>query len=83
MACFRCNTTENFIFSFKYRQQKVDLNASEKSLIFVTIRHRKCHLYVQLSRTKTSYLRKNTQLQKDITFLHFRLRESLENMIFP
>ena len=37
MACFRCNNTENFIFSLKYRQRKVDLNANEKSLFFVTI----------------------------------------------
>ena len=39
MACFRCNTTENFIFLLKYRQRKVDLNTSKKSLVFVTIRH--------------------------------------------
>ena len=38
MACFCCNTTENFIFSLKYRQRKVDLNTSKKSLVFVTIR---------------------------------------------
>ena len=31
MACFRCNKTENFMFSLKYRQRKVDLNTSEKS----------------------------------------------------
>ena len=40
MAYFRCNTTEIFIFSLKYRQQKVDLNTSKKSLVFVTIRHK-------------------------------------------
>ena len=79
MACFRCNTTENFIFLLKYRQRKVDLNTSKKSLVFVTIRH----LYVQLSYTKISYLRKNTHLRKDAAFLHFRLKESSENMIFP
>ena len=78
MACFRCNTTENFIFLLKYRQQKVDLNTSKKSLVFVTIRH----LYVQLSYTKISYLRKNTHLRKDAAFLHFRLKERWENMIF-
>ena len=78
MACFRCNTTENFIFLLKYRQRKVDLNTSKKSLVFVTIRH----LYVQLSYTKISYLRKNTHLRKDAAFLHFRLKESSENMIF-
>ena len=38
MACFRCNTTENFIFLLKYRQRKVDLNTSKKSLVFVTVR---------------------------------------------
>ena len=46
MACFRCHTTEDFIFSLKYCQRKVDLNASEKSLVFDTIWHRKFHLYV-------------------------------------
>ena len=40
MACFCCNTTENFIFLLKYRQGKVDLNTSKKSLVFVTIRHK-------------------------------------------
>ena len=83
MACFRCNTTENFIFSLKYRQRKVDLNANEKSLIFIAIRHRKCHLYLELTYTKISYLRKNTHLRKDAAFSHFRLKESSENMIFP
>ena len=71
MACFRCNTTKNFIFYLKYCQQTVDLNASEKSLVFVTIRHRKFHLYVQLSYTKISKLRKNAHLWKDTAFLHF------------
>ena len=79
MARFRCNMTENFIFLLKYRQRKVDLNTSKKSLVFVTMRH----LYVQLSYTKISYLRKNTHLRKDAAFLHFRLKESSENMIFP
>ena len=41
MACFHCNMTENFFFSFKYLQQKVELNTGEKSLVFVTV-----HLYV-------------------------------------
>ena len=83
MACFCCNTTENFIFSLKYRQRKVDLNTSKKSFVFATIRHRKFHLYVQLSYTKISYLRKNTHLRKDAAFLHFHLKEMSENMIFP
>ena len=83
MAYFRFNTTENFILSLKYRQRKVDLNANEKSLVFVTIRHRKFHLYVQLSHAKISYLRKNTHLRKDAAFLRFHLKESSENMIFP
>ena len=76
----RCNTTENFICSLKYGQRKVDLNTSKKSLAFVTIWH--FHLYVQLSYAKISYLRKNTHLRKDAAFLHFCLKESLEN-IFP
>ena len=83
MACFRCNTTENFIFSLKYRQRKFDLNTSKKSLVFFTIRPRKYHICVQLSYTKISYLRKNKHLQKDAAFLHFRLKESSENIIFP
>ena len=60
---------ENFIFSLKYRQRKVDLNTSEKSLVFVTMRQ------------KISYLRKNMHLREDAVFLHFRLIESSENMI--
>ena len=72
MACFRCNAAENFILSVKYRQRKGDLNANKKSLVFVTIRHRKFHFYVQLLYTKISDLRKNTHLQKDAAFLHFR-----------
>ena len=72
---------ENLIFSLKYCQRKVGLNVNEKSLVFVTIRQ--FHLYVQLSYTKMSYLRKNTHLRKDAAFLHFRLKESSENMIFP
>ena len=83
MACFCCNTTENFIFSLKYRQRKVDLNTSKKSLVFNTIRHRKFRLYVRLSYTKISDLRRNTDLRKDAAFVHFRLKECSENMIFP
>ena len=74
---------ENLIFLLKYRQQKVDLYASEKSLVFVTKRHRKFHLQAQLSYKKISYLRQNTHLRKDAAFLHFRLKESSENVIFP
>ena len=66
----------NFIFLLKYRQPKVDLNAGEKLLVFITKRHRKFHLYPQLPYTKVSYLRKNTHLRKDAAFLHFRLKES-------
>ena len=83
MAGFRSNTTENLTFWLKYRQRKVDLNVNEKSLVFVTIRHRKFHLYVQLLYTKMSCLSKNTHLQRDAAFLHFCLKESSENMIFP
>ena len=77
---------KNFIFSlkYKYRQQKVDLSTNQKSLVFVTIIiHRKCNLYAQLSYTKILYSHKNTHLQKDVAFLHFRLKGSSENMIFP
>ena len=55
----------------RQKMSSVDLNASEKSLVFVTIRHRKFHLYVQLSYTKISKLRKNAHLWKDTAFLHF------------
>ena len=34
MACFRCNMTENFVFSLKYRQRKVVLNTSKKIACF-------------------------------------------------
>ena len=71
MASFRCNKAENFIFLFKYCRQKVDLNTSEKLLVFVTVRHRKFNLYIQLSYTEISYLQKNTHLRKDAAFLHF------------
>ena len=83
MTSFCCNTTENFIFSLIYRQWKVYLNTSKKSLVFVIIRRRKFHLYIQLLFTKVSYLRKNKHLQKDAAFLHFRLKERSEIMIFP
>ena len=83
MACFRCNMTENFIFSLKYCQRKVDPNTSRKSHVFGTIRHRQFHLYVQLSYTKISYLCKNTHLWNDAASLHFPLKESSENMIYP
>ena len=73
----------NFIFSLKYRQQKVDLSTGKKLLLFPTKRHGKFHLYAQLSYTKISYLPKNTHLRKGATFLHFRLKVSSENMIFP
>ena len=72
MDCFRCNKTENFIFSPKYCQRKVGL-----------IRQKKFLVYVQLSYTKISCLHKNTHLQKDAAFLHFHLKESSENVIFP
>ena len=42
---------KNFIFSLKYRKQKVDLSTNQKSLVFVTMRHRKLYLCVQLSYT--------------------------------
>ena len=83
IVCFLCNKTENFILLLKYCQRKVDLNASKKSLVFVTTRHRKYNLYVQLSFTKISYLRKSTHLQKNSAFWHFHSKKSSENIIFP
>ena len=76
------NVVENFISLLKCRQRTVDLITSEKSLVFVAIGHRKFHLYEQLSYTKISYLLKNMHLWKDAASLHFRLKESSENMIF-
>ena len=73
---------ENSILLLRYRQRKVELNTSKKSLLFVTIRHKKFQLYIQLSYTNSSYLRENTHLQKDAAFSHFRLKESSENIIF-
>ena len=83
MACFRCNRTENLIFLLIYRQLKVDLDTSKKSLVFVTTRHRKFHIYVQLWYAKISYLCKNMHLRKNAVSLHFPLKKSSENMIFP
>ena len=40
MACFLCNMTEIFISLLEYRQRKVDLNTSKKSLVFVKIRQK-------------------------------------------
>ena len=40
MPCFRCNTTENFIFLLKYSQPKVDLSTGKRLLVFVTIRQK-------------------------------------------
>ena len=75
---------ENFIFWLKYRQQKVDLKTTQKLLVFVTIQHRKFHLYVQLSCMKIKYIyARKTHLRKDAAFSHFRLKVSSENMIFP
>ena len=71
---------EMFIFPLKYFQQKVDLISSQNSLVFVTKRHKKFHLYAQLSYTKISYLRKTMHLREDAAFLHFRLKESSKNM---
>ena len=68
MAYFSGKTTGSFILLLRYHQQKVDINSDEKSVVFVTMRHRKFHPYVQL--------------WKDAAFLHFRLNETLENMIF-
>ena len=73
MACFRCNTTENFIFLLKYRQRKVDLNTSKKSLVFVTIRH----LYVQLSFMKISFLGKKYAFAERCCFLTFSFEGKL------
>ena len=58
-------------FRVKYRQGTVDRTLANN------------HLYVKLSYRKQLYLRKNTYLQKDAAFLHFRLKESSENVIFP
>ena len=71
IACFRCNTTENFIYSLKSRKRKVDLNTSKKSLVFVTIRHRKFHLYVQLWYTKNFIFTQKYTFAERCCFLAF------------
>ena len=81
MVWFHCMTDRNFIFLLKYCQLKVDLNTFTPKH-FVTIRNRKFHLWIKLAYTETSYLRKNTHLRNDVVFLHFRLKERSENMIF-
>ena len=55
---------ENFIFSLTYGQPKFYQNTSEKLLIFITIRHRKFHLFVQLFYTKILYLCENRHMRK-------------------
>ena len=42
------------IYYENYRQRKVELNAGEKPLVFVTKLHIKFYLYAQLSYTKSS-----------------------------
>ena len=59
---------QNFVFLLKYCKRRVGLNTSQKLLAFVTIRHRKFHLCVQLSTTKIPYLRKKMHLWKDAAF---------------
>ena len=77
MACFRCNTTENLILSLKYRQRKFDLKASEKTPVFVTIRH-PATVYENFIFTL-----KIRNLQKHAALLRFRLKEISENLVFP
>ena len=69
----------NFIFSFKYRQQKVDQNVSEKLLIFVTIRQK-------ISSLNFSYLTRKFQIYAFVErccFLTFSFKGKFKNMIFP
>ena len=73
MACFRCNTTEDFIFSFKYRQQKVDLNT-------ISYLHKNTHLrkdatflrfvffYGKLKKYDTSVKQKHTKTNENMFF---------------
>ena len=88
MACFRCNTTENFIFLLKYRQQKVDLKTSKKLLVFVTIQNfvftssyriRKFHIYGKIricGKMLLSYIFVWRKAQK---IWYFRETETYEN----
>ena len=86
MSCFRCNTTKSFIFLLEYCQWKVGLKASKKSLVFVTIQH---FIFTSdISSFRPAIIYKNfkftqkTHLREDAAFLHFRLKESSENMRF-
>ena len=82
MACFCFNARENFIFSHKYRQPKVDLSTCKRSLVFVTIRQRISSLHPAIVYEDVIFT-ENTHLRKDAAFLYFRLKEDSENMIFP
>ena len=82
MACFRCNTTEIFIFSLKYCQRKVNLNTSKKSLVFVTLRQNISSLRQAIIYEKFIFTRKYALVER-CYFLNFRLKESSENMIYP
>ena len=68
MTCSRCNTTENPIFSL--------INCLPLSQYAVLPLRPAINM-------KVSYLRQNKHFQKDAAFIHFRLKESSENMIFP
>ena len=71
------------IWSFRLNIVKEKLSETLGKNRLFSFQYDKFYLYVQLSYTKISYLRKNTHLRKDAAFLHFRLKESSENMIFP
>ena len=82
MAFFCCNATGNFTFWFKYCQGKVDLNTSKKFLVFVTIRQKISYLRLAIV-YENLMLTQNYAFAQRCCFLHFRLKEISENMIFP
>ena len=64
------------IWSFRLNIVKEKLSETLGKNRLFSFQYDKFYLYVQLSYTKISYLRKNTHLQEDAAFLHFRLKES-------
>ena len=72
MACFRCNTTKNFIFLLEYRQRNVYLGTSKKSLVFVTIRHLRkdaAFLHFRLKENVIIYMPQNhTKTNENMNF---------------
>ena len=75
MACFRRNTTENFIFLLKYRQRKVDLNTSKKPLVFVTIRQKISSLRAAITYENFIFTQKYTFAKRSYIFVWRKVKK--------